>query len=320
MPMIRISSFIIPCCAAVLLALFLPEQALAWGPGAHMVTGNWILQNLHALPLSIAAALMQYPAAYLHGSLSPDIFIGKGSRPKKGHSHNWESGFSLLNKAASPQELSYACGYLAHLAADVVAHNVFVPGLLHTLPGSKKMAHVYLEAQADRLLSWDSGDAVGVLHGKNSRANDALLRSALRQRAVPFWIKKCLFESSVALGGTRVWRSSIRAVDFLTFRRNIAPLADRLMTLSTRAAVNILCEQRRSPLLAFDPIGAEALARAGCAPSRKTPIARSAGLLRRTFATSPRATGNQEETLNIPVPPVLETFPPLCTSDGMMSE
>lgn len=299
--------------------MLLPEQAFAWGPGAHMVMGNWILQNLHSLPLFIATALMQHPAAYLHGSLSPDIFIGKGSRPKKGHSHNWESGFSLFDKAASSQQLAYACGYLAHLAADVVAHNVFVPGLIHTLPGPEKMTHVYLEAQADRVLAWDSGDAVGVLHDESSRKNDAMLRSALQQRVFSFWIKKRLFESSVALGGTRAWRSSMRVMDSLATRRDRAHLVGRMMELSARAICSILREQRNSPLLAFDPIGAKALAKAGSAPADKK-IAGPARRLRRAFCASSRTADYQEETLNIPVPPVLETFPPLCTSDGMMPE
>ena len=319
MPMSHIFSFILTLCGVMFLGMALPGEALAWGPGVHMVTGNWILQNLSALPLPIAAALMQHPGAYLRGSLSPDIFIGKGSRPKKGHSHNWESGFTLFDNAKTPQQLAYACGYLSHLAADVVAHNAFVPGLFHTVPGSGKMAHVYLEAQADRLLQWDSYDAVTVLHAESSRSNDAMLRSALRQRAFPFWLKKRLFERSVALGGSKAWRGSMRAVDALLPGRDRGPVLDRMMTLSARAIVNLLCEQRRSPLLALDPIGAEALARAGSAPNN-TPCATALPLSRRAAPAASRPGGRLEATLDIPVPPVLETFPPLCTSDGMMPE
>ena len=305
------------------LGVVLPEQALAWGPGVHMVTGNWILQNLPTLPAVIAAALMQHPAAYLRGSLSPDIFLGKGSRPKKGHSHNWASGFSLLDRADTPQQLAYACGYLSHLAADIVAHNVFVPGLLHTMPGSGKMAHVYLEAQADRLLAWDSGDAFEVLRGKNSGKTDVMLRSALRQRAFPFWVKKRLFESSVALGGTRAWRGSIRVVDALVQRHERGPLVERMMTLSARAIVNVLREQRNSPLLALDPIGADALDRAKSAPRTRTSSGIPGWLSRPLARRSPvvrTSGGRPEAVLDIPVPPVLETFPPLCTSDGMIPE
>lgn len=310
---------LLPTFAALLAAsLIFPDPALAWGPGAHMVAGNWILQNLSALPATVAAALMLHPADFLHGSLTPDIFIGRGSRSRAGHSHNWESGFALLALARTPRQTAHACGYLAHLAADVVAHNVFVPGLLHTVPIPGKLGHVYLEAQADRLLSWDSGDAVTVLHGRSDRKNDAALRATMRQRAFPFWIKKRLFGGSVALGGTKAWRGSMRAVDSLIPQRDRSALLERMMTLSARAIFNILREGENSPLLALDPIGAKALAGAKSSAGRPsfskralTPVAEC-----RSFAAG-GPDGKREPGLGISVPPVLEAFPPLCTSDGM---
>lgn len=303
------------------MGMILPEQALAWGPGVHMVAGNWILQNLVALPASVAAVLMQYPGQFLHGSLSADIFIGKGSRPKKGHSHNWESGFALLDKAESSQQRAYAYGYLAHLAADTVAHNVFVPGLSHTIPATGKMAHVYLEIQADRLLAWDSSDAVGVFHEKSSRKSAAMLRATMRQRALSFWLKTRLFESSVALGGSRAWRGSLRVLDSLVPEHERSALLDRMLMLSARAMISVLREERDSPVLALDPIGAEALARAKGKGRKGLLMQQLVARFKRALpgaipARAPLRAG--EPTLNILVPPVLEAFPPVCTSDGMI--
>ena len=117
----RLSCFLF-CFSAFLLAdLLLPQQALAWGPGAHMAAGNWILQNLSALSGTAVAALMHYPGQFLYGAPSANIFIGKGSKAKKGHNHNLESGFTLLTNAKDLSKLSYAYGYLVHLAADTVA-------------------------------------------------------------------------------------------------------------------------------------------------------------------------------------------------------
>ena len=118
------------CCLA------LPEEVLAWGPGVHMVTGNWVLQNLTALSPAMAALLMRYPGQFLHGCLSADIFIGKGSVAREGHSHNWDSAFALLRRADRGRRKAYAYGYLAHLAADTVAHNVYVPESFARAPGS----------------------------------------------------------------------------------------------------------------------------------------------------------------------------------------
>lgn len=238
-----------------LMLIFLAPKAYAWGPGVHMVTGNWLLQNLIALPIPIAAVLMRYPGQYLHGCLSPDIFIGKGSRPQKGHSHNWSAGFDLLEKARSKRQEAFAYGYLSHLAADTVAHNIFVPKGFMDIPVSGKAAHVYLEIQADRLVSWDSIDARGVFHEAGSVGNLRMLRQAMRQKPFIFWLKQRLFESSIALGGAKAWRNSFSFLDKILPASNMETL-DYLLALSTRAMVNMLQYGKESPVVLLDPIGA----------------------------------------------------------------
>jgi len=65
----RLSCLLFSFSAFLLAELLLPQQALAWGPGAHMVAGNWILQNLTVLSGAAAEALMHYPGQFLYGSL-----------------------------------------------------------------------------------------------------------------------------------------------------------------------------------------------------------------------------------------------------------
>lgn len=307
---IRIYAFLLVLLAAV----FGADQALAWGPGVHMVTGNWILQNLSVLPLSVAAALMRYPGQFLHGALSADIFIGKGSKAKKGHSHNWESGFALLETARGMQKLAYAYGYLAHLAADTVAHNVFVPGLFHTAPGAGRLAHVYLESQADRLLVWDSTDALSVFHEKSSRGSAAMLRSSMRQKHFSFRLKSLVFQKSIALGGSTLWRKSLGAVDRLLPYCERAALLEQMLVLSTRAIIDVLQKERLSSVLTLDPIGAEALARVVKQGGGKKIIIKSvkAGL----FRVLPGHNSVREDwdapELRVPIPTILESMPPVC--------
>ena len=296
------------------LCLLLPTAALAWGPGAHMVTGNWLLQNLTQLPLPVAASIMLAPGQFLHGCLSADIFIGKGSKAKKGHSHNWESGFSLLRRAAGPQEQAYAYGYLAHLAADTVAHNVFVPGLFHTAPGKGRVSHVYLEVQADRLLAWDSADALGVFHEKDSPKAAAMLRSAMHQQPLPFWIKSRLFRGGIALGGSRLWRGSMHFLDKDAPECERGPLVQRMLTASTRAIVDVLRHGEDSQVLGLDPIGADALffaeekARAGTGSVPLLPHP-----LHGQYLFSGKApNAKRQEGLCLELPEVLASLPPVC--------
>ena len=54
---------------------------------------------------------------------------------------------------------------MTHLAADVVAHNYYVPNTLWTMPTGGKLSHVYVEAQAEDLFAFDdvrTGVGVGL--------------------------------------------------------------------------------------------------------------------------------------------------------------
>ena len=235
-------------------------EALAWGPGVHMVTGNWLLQNLTSLPMPVATAIMSHPGQFLYGILSPDIFIGKGSLTKKGRSHNGQTGLLLLRLADSLEQQAYAYGYLSHLAADTVAHNVFVPQSSEASVGSGRLAHVYLEMQADRALDWDSADALAVFHERPSAASAALLQKTMRQTPWTFWMKKFLFRQSIFFGGLPSWRSAMGFFDSVIVGQEGAAFAEQMLVVSTRAMVNLLQDIKNSPVRSLDPIGADALA------------------------------------------------------------
>lgn len=310
-----------------LAGVLVPSEAQAWGPGVHMVTANWLLQNLVVLPAAVAGVIMQHPGSFIHGVLSADIFIGKGSKARKGHSHNWESGFALLEKADTAPRKAYAYGYLCHLAADIVAHNVYVPGLFYTLPARGKTAHIYLEIQADRMISWDSSDALHAFHGENSSKSLSLLRSSMNKQALPFWIHTQIFQGSIAVGGSKVWRSSVRVLDTLLRQHERAALLEYMLVLSTRAMVDVLQKGKNSPMINLDPIGAEALVTAQSTAKRlrsrnlSKKIARGVnrGMLRILGGISgkprfrlPACRSDFLADLHVPVPSELQALSPVC--------
>lgn len=281
-----------------------------------MVAGNWVLQNLSVLPAAVAAPLMQYPGQFLHGCLSADIFIGKGSVAREGHSHNWASGFSLLGKAPDLRAKAYALGYLSHLAADTVAHNVYVPESLHTAPGAGRMAHVYLEIQADRLLTWDSSDALGVFYESGSKEASRMLRSAMGQKAFNFWLKKHMFERSISIGGSPVWRSSMRFLDSILPSGKREDLVNEMLTVSTRAIFSLLTQPDASPVLALDPIGAEALALACTKSGKRKLLLRSlpVRLLRGFYYNRQQPLSRSDKAVEMALPEALAGLPVFCAS------
>lgn len=265
--------------ALLLLLLGFPDQALAWGPGVHMAIGNQFLHVPHLLPQALASVLAAQPHAFLYGCLSADIFVGKGCTTKPGHSHNWDTARILLLAADSPPLQAHALGYVSHLAADVVAHNYYVPTMLGLTPGSGKLSHMLVEMQADRRVRWSVRQARGVLLHPHLDQDSCLLMATKRKRW-PFQFKKRLFINSVRVSGSRELRkhlSSLRRMlplaPSLTTELPPELFADRLVTdprdnynylmrmLDLSLTLSIQAVTRFESCLAqdFDPIGGENL-------------------------------------------------------------
>ncbi len=257
------SSLALVCCAvlAVLCVVLLPDAAFAWGPGVHMVAAHWLLQNASLLPAAVGSALLAHPDAFLYGSLSADIFIGKGCTVTPGHSHNWSTGHALYQAADTPRLHAYACGYLSHLAADTVAHNHYVPTLLGGTPGTGKLSHVYVEMQADRMVEWDAAEAARLFRLPNGAADRTLLE-ATHGGHWPFAFKKRLYQGSLAMTGKQSWRRSLRLM-----HRVMPHAADRaylrdMIDVSVRAVLDVLRDPHGSAVTGIDPIGSDHLAEA----------------------------------------------------------
>src|SRR6266550_2703800 len=135
---------------AVLLALVLtPAIAHAWTPGTHIFLGEAIMRSLALLPSSIAELLSTYPYDFLYGSIAADTSIAKKYAAAGRHCHSWNVGFEIHDKAESEALRAFALGYLAHLAADSVAHNYFVPHQLTITSSTAALGHSYWESRFD---------------------------------------------------------------------------------------------------------------------------------------------------------------------------
>jgi len=112
--------------AGVALVL-LPSAAYAWTPGTHVFLGEAVMRSLDLLPSAIAELLRAYPYDFLYGSIAADTSIAKKYAPVGRHCHSWTVGLEIYDGAEDDPLRAFALGYLAHLAADAVAHNYFVP-------------------------------------------------------------------------------------------------------------------------------------------------------------------------------------------------
>ena len=102
--------------------MLFPTDAWAWTPGTHVFLGDALLRNLSFVPHTIAELLAAYPTDFLYGSIAADTSIAKKYAEVGRHCHSWRVGLEIHNEAEPPALRAFGLGYLAHLAADVVAH------------------------------------------------------------------------------------------------------------------------------------------------------------------------------------------------------
>jgi hypothetical protein len=144
---------VVPLAAVGALALLLlPTDAHAWTPGTHIFLGESVMRSLALLPRGIAELLAAFPYNFLYGSIAADTSMAKKYAPQGRHCHSWTVGFEILERARDEPLRAFALGYLAHLAADAVAHNYYVPRQLAITSSTAALGHSYWESRFETYL------------------------------------------------------------------------------------------------------------------------------------------------------------------------
>ena len=136
--------------AVALVAIALtPATAFAWTPGTHIFLGEAVMRSLSLLPASIAQIIAAFPYDFLYGSIAADTSIAKKYAAAGRHCHSWRVGLEIYEEAEPEPMRAFGLGYLAHLAADTVAHNYFVPHQLAVTSTTAALGHSYWESRID---------------------------------------------------------------------------------------------------------------------------------------------------------------------------
>ncbi len=137
--------FVAMLLAALALVALVPSDAWAWTPGTHVFLGEALLRSSSLLPTATAELLRAFPYDFLYGSIAADTSIAKKYAAAGRHCHSWTVGFEILERARDEPLRAFSLGYLAHLAADVIAHNYFVPRQLAITSSTAALGHSYWE-------------------------------------------------------------------------------------------------------------------------------------------------------------------------------
>lgn len=240
--------------------LLLPDAAWAWGPSTHAYLSSRILADLGALPVVVRELLHAYPAQYLYGSLSADITLAKRYVHYSRHCHNWTVGYEILDRAETAPLQSFALGYLSHLAADTIAHNVFVPRQLVATPLSSNLGHTYWEYRFDAALGEEFLHLAREIVTMDHTEPDALLESVLTQAFFSFQTNKRIFQQMIHLSNRERWQSLWSRMADQSRWELPQTAVDRFAGLAERYVSDLLRRGAASLSQELDPTGHERLA------------------------------------------------------------
>lgn len=304
-----------PGTAALLLALVIalaaialfPSDALAWTPGTHVYLGDAVLRSLSMLPGNIAGLLGAFPYDFLYGSIAADTSIAKKYAAVGRHSHSWAVGFDILDRARDDALKAFSYGYLAHLAADVVAHNAFVPYQLAITSSTTGLGHSYWETRFETHLGeWAPRRARELILLDHSRS-DGHLDRILSPTIFSTSTNRRIFRGMVVAADMESWQRVFQ----LMLLRSRWGLADDLvaghLTMAFDYVMDLLIRLDASDPMQFDPSGhdrlrmAKRIRRAALRSGGTDAVTEQAT---RQFALPP-ATGTLSSRLDRPL------FPPL---------
>lgn len=253
--MILLLSIVVTC-------LLIPEQALAWGGGMHLQLGVSVLENLSVLSPDVAGLLAANPRDFLYGCISADITLGKKFTDSMLNCHRWRIGQKVLQAARTDSERACAYGYLCHLAADVIAHNYFVPYKIMRSFSTVTMKHAYWEMRFETFVTREAWEAAQDVCRTDQRANDELMRRVLTNTIFSFGTNKRIFNSIMLLSRLEKWQKVMQTLSENSRHVLVDSDRDEYLKLTEEAVYDFLQHPQDSQLLSADPTGERALAMA----------------------------------------------------------
>ena len=248
------------------LVVLVSGRAWAFGPSTHIELGLEALQYLAILPAAVRSVVRHFPGSFLYGTCAADIIVGKNMAEYVHHCHNWAVGFRMLDHARDERIQSLCWGFLSHLAADVVAHNYFVPCRMVTGYRRQRGKHLYWELRYDETAARREDVSRVLEHVGTTRfvQEDSFLREELSRssRLFPFEMSRKIFDSFMLLSRADRWKTMASNMA----ERSPVPLSEeersRVFVWARDSVLALLVDGRQARVVQADPTGMATLAQA----------------------------------------------------------
>ena len=235
---------------------FFDKFIMFWGPGIHLHIGNKLLNDTELEPKK-KEIICNNKKEFLYGTIAPDITLGKKYiKDLEKHSHIWKTGFNVVKKARTDKELALGYGYLTHLAADVIAHNYYLPKELLLANGLRNFRHTILEMKVDMILYHDTYELIENVLKENYKKEDEYLKKIISKATLPFGINKKIFEYSLkTVKSEYINRTLKRLTKYEEWELKNKKLIKKYHDYSYELAKNVLNEMENSKVANYDPNG-----------------------------------------------------------------
>jgi Zinc dependent phospholipase C len=244
---------------AMLALLLFPGVAHAWTPGTHIYLGDAVLRSLALLPPAVGDLLRAFPYDFLYGSIAADTSIAKKYAPVGRHCHSWTVGMEILDGARDEPLRAFGLGYLAHLAADAVAHNFFVPRQLAVTSSTASLGHSYWESRFETHLGAESSRRARSLILIDHARSDSLLDRVLSPTIFSTPTNRRIFRGMVVVADSESWQRIFQ----MMAENSRWDLADvevgRYLDRSFDYIIDLLARMESSEVFRLDPAGLHAL-------------------------------------------------------------
>lgn len=258
---------------AVLVALVaVPAVAHAWTPGTHIFLGEAVMRSLALLPSSVAQLLAAFPYDFLYGSIAADTSIAKKYAAAGRHCHSWNVGFEIRDNADSDPLQAFALGYLAHLAADSVAHNYFVPHQLAITSSTAALGHSYWESRFDTHIGERFSRTAKQLILRDHSHSDEHLDRILSPTIFSTPTNRRIFRGMVYVADTESWQRIFHLVEEKSRWDLTEPEVEVYMQRAFDYIIDLMTRLDRAEPFKLDP--------AGTVPLREAKKVRRAALRR----------------------------------------
>ncbi|MBI4681545.1 MAG: zinc dependent phospholipase C family protein [Nitrospirae bacterium] len=172
--------------------LLIPSIADAWGPLTHIYLGYQIIDFGAALvPAGIYAIIKKFKNDFLYGNVSADIILGRRFQAFESNSHNWDIAWKLFASSKTDRQKAFAYGYLMHLCADTVAHNMERSRI--------PFIHSILEIKSDSIVDKKYRRVLKRLDKAMQMRNDIFLEKRLESLIFSFKTNKRIFRGILVL-------------------------------------------------------------------------------------------------------------------------